>query len=133
MNKSQELQGLQVILDKIVYHYEPETTPPGCPHVFIYFITIRNLSDRKVTLLARKWVIRSEWGDTDVVEGDKIVGETPTLSPGESFSYNSYHVGATNCTAVGSYHGRDEFGNPIYCRIPELKMQIPSKRESDNE
>jgi ApaG protein len=27
-----------------------------------------------------------------VVEGDKIVGETPASPPGEQFSYNSYHV-----------------------------------------
>lgn len=130
-NPPTELDGLKVSLDKLVYHHEPESTPPGMPHVFIYFITIRNLSDRKVTLLARKWVIESDFGDKDVIEGDKIVGETPTLDPGESFSYNSYHVGATNCTAVGSYHGRDEFGNRIFCKIPRIEMIIPNTREQE--
>lgn len=124
---SKELEGLQVVLDKLVYHYQPENTPEGQPHVFIYFITIKNLSQRAVTLLARKWIIRSETGDTDVIEGDKIVGKTPKLQPGESFSYNSYHIGGCSCTAWGAYHGVDEQGQAIFCRIPEITMNIPEQ------
>ena len=37
-------------------------------------------------------------GSQLVIEGDKIVGDTPRLEPGEEFSYNSYHV--AGCDAI---------------------------------
>ena len=70
---SLELEGLQVLIDRVLYHYEPKNLPEGKPHVFIYFITINNMSDRKLTLLARKWIIESDDQDVDVIEGDKLI------------------------------------------------------------
>src|SRR5206468_113010 len=90
-----ELPGLRVELDKLVYRHGGEQLPPDRPHAFIYYLTIRNDSDRTVTLLGRKWVVEHSDGTQLVVEGDKIVGETPRLAPGEHFSYNSYHVTAS--------------------------------------
>lgn len=126
MTASLELPGLKVELDKLVYRHAGEQLPPDRPHAFIYYLTIRNDSDRTVTLLGRKWVIEHVDGTHLVVEGDKIVGETPTLTPGEHFSYNSYHV--TNCDGRvhGSFHGLDEQGHRIFVRIPMFDMVIPT-------
>ena len=128
---SLELEGLRVVIDRVLYHYEPENLPEGKPHVFIYFITINNMSDRKITLLARKWIIESDDQDIEVIEGDKIVGETPTLASGESFSYNSYHIADCNCRAHGAFHGRDEFNNLIFTRIPVFEMKIPDEGDEE--
>ena len=100
--------------------------PPDKPHAFVYFITISNASDRTVTLLGRKWVIEHTDGSRLVVEGDKIVGETPRLAPGESFSYNSYHVTGVDARALGSFHGLDEYGRRIHVVLPVFEMQIPA-------
>ncbi|MBI2496387.1 MAG: ApaG domain, partial [Opitutae bacterium] len=102
-----------------------DNLPPDRPHAFIYHLTIRNESDRTVTLLGRKWVIDNADGTSQVVEGDKIVGQTPTLAPGTKFSYNSYHVGSCACRAHGSFHGLDESGRRIFVRIPAFDMIIP--------
>ena len=129
MPASLELPGLRVDLDKLVYRNATDgQLPPDKPHAFIYFLTIHNGSDRTVTLLGRKWVIEHADGTRLVVEGDKIVGETPTLSPGEHFSYNSYHVGHCDARAHGSFHGVDATGAHIFVRIPPFDMTIP--RES---
>ncbi len=120
-----ELPGLKVELDQLVYRHGGDQLPPDRPHAFIYYLTIRNDSDRTVTLLGRKWVIESADGTQLVVEGDKIVGETPTLPPGGHFSYNSYHVGSCNSRAHGSFHGHDEHGNRVFVRIPTFDMTIP--------
>ena len=129
MPASLELPGLRVDLDKLVYRNATDgQLPPDKPHAFIYFLTIHNGSDRTVTLLGRKWVIEHADGTRLVVEGDKIVGETPTLSPGEHFSYNSYHVGPCDARAHGSFHGVDATGAHIFVRIPQFDMTIP--RES---
>lgn len=127
---SQELEGLKVTLDKLVHHQD-SSLPDDKPHAFIYFFTIRNLSDRKVTLLGRKWIIANETGATEVIEGDKIVGKTPTLAPGEEFSYNSYHITAHQAEASGSFHGIDEFNAPIHVKIPAFSMLIPPQGEQN--
>lgn len=120
-----ELPGLHVRLDKLVHRHDREQLPPDKPHAFIYFLTIQNDSERTVTLLGRKWIITHADGTRLVVEGDKIVGETPTLAPGEHFSYNSYHVSHCDARAHGSFHGLDEDGRRIFVRIPAFDMIIP--------
>ena len=79
---SKELSGLQAKLDKLVHHKEKSAVQGAHLHAFIYFVTIRNLTESTVTLLGRKWILVNEDGTTTVVEGDKIVGECPVLEPG---------------------------------------------------
>lgn len=122
---SNELPGLTARLDKLVHHHGGSSLPPDKPHAFVYFITIRNESDRVVTLLGRKWVILHADGSQLVVEGDKIVGETPRLAPGEQFSYNSYHVTGCDAEARGSFHGMDEHGQKIHVVLPPFTMTVP--------
>ena len=123
--KSEELIGLSARLDRLVYHRGGSSLPADRPHAFVYFVSIHNGSDFHVDLLGRKWVIEQIDGERLIIEGDKIVGETPHLAPGESFEYNSYHI--TNCDArvVGSFHGRDEAGNPIHVILPAFDLKIP--------
>lgn len=122
---SRELPGLSAQLDKLAYHHGGASLPPDKPHAFVYFITIRNGSDRTVTLLGRKWVVEHADGTHLVVEGDRIVGETPRLAPGEQFSYNSYHVTDCDATAHGSFHGVDEHGHKVHVLLAPFALQIP--------
>lgn len=125
MPASVALDGLTARLDKLVYHHGGLTLPADKPHAFVYFVTIFNASDRIVTLLGRKWVIQHSDGNHLVVEGDKIVGESPRLAPGEQFSYNSYHMTGVDARALGSFHGVDEFGNKVHVVLPPFDMTIP--------
>ena len=125
MSRSCLLPGLTACLDGLRYHHGGASLPPDTPHAFVYFITIRNGSDRTVTLLGRKWVVQHVDGRSLVVEGDRIVGETPRLAPGEAFSYNSFHVTGCDATAFGSFHGRDEAGNLVHVILPPFTLEIP--------
>jgi ApaG protein len=120
-----ELPGLRVELDKLVYRHGGAELPPDRPHAFIYYLTIHNQSTHTVTFLGRKWVVENGDGTQLVIEGDKIVGETPRLAPGEHFSYNSYHVTGAEARAHGSFHGVDDTGRQIFVRIPAFDMPIP--------
>ncbi len=62
-----------------------------------------------------------------VIEGDKIVGETPRIPPGEEFSYNSYHVANEDAIAHGCFHGVDDLGRPIHVSLPAFEMRIPAE------
>ncbi len=128
MNESSvELEGLEVRVDQVLYQYRKSGVPSETPHVFIYFLTILNNSTETVTLLGRKWVIENSDGTQLVIEGDKIVGKTPTLSPGENFSYNSFHLADQNSRAFGSFHGSDSTKRKIHVQIPAFAMTIPEK------
>jgi ApaG protein len=131
VSRSRALAGLTAHLDQLRHHHGGASLPPDKPHAFVYFVTIRNGSDRTVTLLGRKWVVRHADGTSLVVEGDRIVGETPRLAPGEQFSYNSYHVTGCDATVQGSFHGCDEAGEPVHVILPPFDMVIP--RETANE
>lgn len=127
MSAPEELTGLHVKLDRLIYRHGGAELPPDQPHAFIYYLTIENRSDRTVTLLGRKWVVEHSDATRLVVEGDKIVGETPRLVPGEAFSYNSYHVTHCDAKAHGSFHGVDEQGRRVFVRIPPFDLQIPAE------
>lgn len=130
MLESLELPGLRAKLDRIVHYHDREQISSDAPHAFIYFITITNLSDVKITLRGRRWVLLEADGHQQVIEGEGIVGKEPTLNPGESFSYNSYHMTHCDCLAKGSFHGVDSDGRAIHCRIPEFAMKITTANES---
>jgi len=127
---STELEGLKATLEKLVHHREKSKVKGLNLHAFIYFISIRNLSDRTVTLQGRKWVLSNDDGTTTVVEGEKIVGETPVIAPGESFSYNSYHVTHLSAQASGSFHGVVNYGEKVHVRLDSFRLKIPPNSDS---
>lgn len=119
------MPGLQVSLDHLEYRRAPANAPHDRPHLFVYFLTVENLGEEHCTLMARKWVVTYADGNQEVIEGDKIVGETPRLAPGEHFSYNSFHLTGQNAIAQGAFFGLTDHGERIHCRIPPFEMCIP--------
>jgi ApaG protein len=126
-----ELPGLRVTVDRVIHHRDAQT-PPDRPHCFAYFITIHNDSDVAVTIKGRKWVVKNARGEITAVEGDGVVGQFPKIVPGESFSYNSFHLNdTTTAVAEGSYIGIDERGRKVLTRIPKFKMDARGTSTAD--
>lgn len=72
--------------------------------VFRYKITMTNVGDVAARLLARHWVIVDGEGLREEVRGRGVVGESPNLNVGESYSYVSYCPLSTSWgTMEGSY------------------------------
>ena len=127
-----ELPGLRVTVDKVVYHPKADS-PSDRPHCFVYFITIHNDSDVDVTIKARKWVVTNERGEVTALEGEGVVGQTPHIPAGESWSYNSFHLLDTlTAVAEGSYLGLDESGRRVITRIPKFRMEVPARGGARN-
>ena len=120
------LEGLSARLDKLQYRYAQEEALAERPHLFTYFITIANRSDRRITLIGRKWVLRSDGGSTEVVEGDSIVGKRPVIWPGETFSYNSFHTTACPTEANGTFFGLDDGDNLVRVSLPPFHLTLPN-------
>ena len=115
----------------MVYHRGGLSLPADRPHAFVYFITIENRSERTVELHGRKWVLEQDDGERQVIEGDKIVGEIPRIAPGESFTYNSYHVTGANSRVIGSFHGTDDTGARVHVVLPAFDMVIPEAESAE--
>lgn len=118
------LAGFEAVVDRVEYYPGLPVTPDQ-PHPFVYHITIRNGSDRVVTVKGRKWIVRGEDGRVNAVEGDGVVGCFPRLEPGEHFSYNSYHTIACRAVAEGSYLAVTDEGVPVLTLIPAFEMLPP--------
>lgn len=121
---SQELLGLSVHLDKLLHHRDANF-PAETPHAFVYFLTIKNLSPETVELTGRKWILKHASGETEIFEGDGIVGQNPRIPPGEAFSYNSFHLTGDTVVASGAFHGTTDQGRRIFVRIPSFTMTPP--------
>ena len=119
------LHGFEATVDRVVFDPGLPATPDQ-PFPFVYYITIRNGSDRTLTVKGRKWVVRGADGKTNAMEGDGVVGCSPKLEPGETFSYNSYHTTAGRAVAEGAYLGITEEGEPVIARIPSFELIPPS-------
>ncbi len=122
-----EPPGLRVTVDRIV-HLPDAETPRNLPHCFAYFISIHNETELPVTIKGRKWVVTNASGEVTAVEGDGVVGQTPTIPPGDSFSYNSFHLFNTPVAiAEGSYIGLDGLGRRVITRIPKFRMTVSGR------
>lgn len=107
------------------YLAEP-SNPAEKRYVFAYHIRIRNEGARTARLLTRHWIITDAEARVQEVRGDGVIGEQPTLAPGEHFEYTS---GSVLETPVGSMHGSygmiDETGERFESPIPAFTLAIP--------
>lgn len=119
-----ELPGLEVTVDQVLYM--PELVGPEQElYPFLYAITIRNNSPLAVTVRGRKWVVRQDNAETNVVEGDGVVGQFPHLEPGAEFSYNSKHFVKGNSEAEGAFFVEGPNGQRFCTRIPRFSLMLP--------
>jgi ApaG protein len=87
----------------VVAEYSPaRSAPADSQWFFLYTITIANEGGDTVQLLTRHWIITDGTGRTEEVRGPGVVGEQPTLAPGESFTYTS---GCPLTTPFGTMQG----------------------------
>ncbi|MDQ8730321.1 Co2+/Mg2+ efflux protein ApaG [Bradyrhizobium sp. LHD-71] len=92
-----------------------------------YRIVIVNHGSETVQLKTRHWIITDASGREQVVKGEGVVGEQPTLSPGETFEYTS---GVPLQTSSGFMTGRYQMvtdgGERFEIDIPTFSLDSPS-------
>lgn len=94
--------------------------------VFAYTVTITNTGEEAAQLLSRHWVITDGNAQVQEVRGMGVVGEQPTLQPGESFTYNSGSAIATPVgTMSGSYQMLAADGTRFEAPIPPFVLSVP--------
>ncbi len=86
-------------------NYLPQHSDPDARQfTFAYRIRVSNESPTSVTLLSRHWIIVDANGERHEVEGDGVVGQQPTIAPGDAFEYTSTcQIATTWGTMEGEY------------------------------
>ncbi len=113
---------------RVSVNYMPEQSRPEIGKWFwVYHIRIENGSEETVTLERRHWRITDGEGRISIVDGEGVVGEQPTLVPGQSHDYVS---GCPLVTPHGSMEGFYSFrradGSPMEVRIPFFPLAAPA-------
>ncbi|WP_187261353.1 Co2+/Mg2+ efflux protein ApaG [Pontibacter beigongshangensis] len=114
----------------VTTNYLPDYSSPVQQHyVFAYKISIENNSEFTVKLLRRHWFIHDSAGVVREVEGEGVVGQQPTLEPGESHEYVS---GCNLKTGMGKMRGtylmeRLVDGKQFHVTIPDFTLIVPYK------
>lgn len=120
-------QGIEISVD--TKYLSQHSLPKQGHYFFGYFITITNKSEFSVQLHKRHWHITDGYGQKREVEGDGVVGETPVIEPGQSYTYNS---GCDFETEMGKMSGHYAMERLIdkerfNVMIPEFVMMVPAK------
>ena len=96
-------------------------------YFYNYEITIRNRLSYPVQLLSREWHVVHLLHGVSNVSGEGVVGETPTLMPGQEFTYVS---GCELLNSVGRMYGKFFFKDlstkdDFYVEIPSFNLIFP--------
>lgn len=109
------------------FFLEDQSRPEEGHFVWAYKLRIENGGRETVQLLRRTWRITDALGRTQHVHGAGVVGEQPTLEPGEVFEYTSgTPLETPSGFMTGTYHmirvGADE---RFDVAIPSFSLDSP--------
>jgi ApaG protein len=114
-------------------YLEDQSSPEESEFLWAYTIDIANESDDTVQLRSRVWRITDGHGQTEEVRGPGVVGETPVIRPGTSFTYTSgCPLRTPSGIMVGSYQMVDGKGQLFDVEIPAFSLDSPFALRSVN-
>ena len=107
-------------------YLEEQSAPSENHYVWAYQVEITNMGSTTVQLLNRHWKITDSLGRMQEVRGPGVVGEQPTLRPGESFEYTSgTPLSTPSGIMVGTYEMQGESGELFQVAIPAFSLDSP--------
>jgi ApaG protein len=99
--------GIRVSVNA-VYVVE-QSAPRSHRYVFAYTVNISNEGSQPAQLRTRHWIITDGDGKVEEVKGPGVVGQQPSLEPGEQFEYTS---GCVLQTPRGEMRGTYQMHRP---------------------
>jgi ApaG protein len=117
-------QGIKVSVSS---QYVPQQSSPQAKrYVFAYTVKILNEGGAPAQLRSRHWIITDGNGKVEEVRGPGVVGQQPTLRPGEQFEYTSGCVLETPRGSMrGSYQMFRQDGSAFDATIAPFELALP--------
>jgi ApaG protein len=102
-------------------------------YFWAYRIVIANRGTETVQLKRRHWIITDATGREQVVKGEGVVGEQPTLSPGETYEYVSgVPLQTPSGFMTGRYQMVTDHGERFEIDIPTFSLDSPNGNRTLN-
>ena len=115
------------------FYLEDRSSPSDNYFVWAYRVQIENNGEDTVQLRSRYWHITDAAGNVQEVSGDGVVGEQPTLAPGESYEYTSgTPLSSPSGMMMGRYQMVGRRGGPFEIDIPAFSLDSPHDEPSLN-
>jgi len=112
---------------------EDQSSPDEDYFFWAYTVEIANESEESIQLKSRHWQITNARGLTEDVRGPGVVGQTPVIGPGESFSYTSgCPLETPSGIMVGRYEMTRESGDLFEVAVPAFSLDSPFEVHSVN-
>ena len=117
-------QGIRVTVAPT--YLADQSNPQQARWVFGYRVRIANESEEPATLLSRRWWIVDADGEGHQVRGNGVVGQQPTILPGEVHEYSSFcPIDTPWGTMEGEYLMRRNSGDQFRVRIARFYLVGP--------
>jgi ApaG protein len=117
-------RSIRVTVEPI--YLEEQSSPSDNHYVWAYQVRIENMGHDTVQLLHRYWRITDAFGRIQEVRGAGVVGEQPTLKPGEAFEYASgTPLPTPSGIMVGSYEMETTQGARFDVAVPAFSLDSP--------
>jgi ApaG protein len=124
-------RGIEVRVEP--YYLEDRSEPEESRYLWAYKVVIANHGEQTVQLQSRYWHITDALGRVQEVRGEGVVGEQPTLNPGDTYEYTSgAPLSTPSGMMVGSYQMVSETGERFDVAIPAFSLDSPHERRSLN-
>lgn len=117
-------QSIRVTVEP--FYLEDQSSPSDNHFVWAYQVRIENTGADTVRLVNRYWRITDSLGRVQEVRGAGVVGEQPTLKPGESFEYTSgTPLPTPSGIMVGTYEMESASGQRFDVAVPAFSLDSP--------
>jgi len=100
-----------------------ESEPDSGKFAWAYTVVVQNESSEPVQILNRNWKIVDSNGFIQEVSGQGVVGQTPTILPGESYEYTSMTNLLTGSgMMLGAYDVCSKSGKKFSVEVPAFSL-----------
>ncbi len=121
---TQTTDGITVLVSP--EYLQDQSDPDQNYYVWAYHVRIENNGLETLQLLSRYWKIIDLSGKIQEVRGEGVVGDQPTLKPGEAYEYSSGTPLATPSGFMsGSYTMANNSGLHFDAIIPPFSLDSP--------
>lgn len=90
-------------------------------YTFGYTVTIENLNRDTIQLMTKHWDIFDALKATESIGGEGVLGRTPRLKPGDTYTYGS---GCMLASPIGAMRGYYQMVN--LTNIKAFKVEVPT-------
>ena len=99
----------------------PEMSNIKIPQYFFsYLVRIYNEIDSPATLMRRYWKITNSFGEVKIIKGKGVIGEQPTIEPGNFHAYSSF------CPLITPYGFMEGYYEMLSENSELFKIKVPA-------